>query len=318
MFFLASGLKSLILGENQILGQIKRAYQISKNNNCLGKLLEKLLQYTFYTAKLVHNKTNIGKDSLSIARCSVKIAKKIFTKLSEQNAMIVGAGEMAQIFAKYLIDNNINSLIIANRTLENAKKITKKYNNSSAIDINNIGNIIDTMDIIITLTNSDNYIFNKVDIEKVSKKRKRKPIFMLDISVPRNIDPAIDDLDDIYLYTIDNLKKIIEKNNANRFQANKEANTINIEEINNFQNWLNTLDNENLILEYRQKCNNIKSELLSEAVVKLKKGKAAEVVLNEFADKLTNKFLHKPSLALKKNGLDNSYMVEKIVRELLL
>ena len=200
----ACGLDSLVMGEPQILGQLKDAYHGAKEAGTLNKLLEKLFQHAFSTAKKVRTDTQIGSSPVSIAYCAVKLSEKIFADLSEQTVLLIGAGEMIELCAQHLNQKGVNNMIVANRTIENAQKIASEYD-AKAISLKQFSSIIHEADIIISSTAASVPIIGKGLIESALKMRKHKPIFMLDIAIPRDIEPQVGQLNDVYLYTIDDL-----------------------------------------------------------------------------------------------------------------
>ncbi len=295
----ASGLNSLVLGEPQILGQLKDSYHLAKQSNTLNGVFEKLFQQTFKIAKKIRTQTQIGSSPVSVAYCSIKLAQKIFTDLSQQTALLIGAGEMIELCAKHLNEQKINKIIIANRTLEKAQHIAKNYQNSEVITLNDLHQTIAQADIIISSTASPVPILGKGLIEFALKKRKHKPMFILDIAVPRDVEPEISQLKDAYLYTIDDLSQIIEQNTQNRQEAKTLAQKIINKESIECHSRLNTDNNETLIKNYRTQSEEIKQQVLQKSLKKLKNGTEPSEVLTLLADQLTNKLLHQPSQVLK-------------------
>jgi glutamyl-tRNA reductase len=295
----ASGLNSLVLGEPQILGQLKDAYHFAKEANTLDTILEKLFQQTFKIAKKIRTQTQIGSSPVSVAYCSIKLAEKIFADLSQQTVLLIGAGEMIELCAKHLNEQKIKKIIIANRTLKKAQLIAKNYQNSEVITLNDLHQTIDQADIIISSTASPVPILGKGLIEFALKKRKYKPMFILDIAVPRDVEPEISQLKNAYLYTIDDLSQIIEQNTQNREDAKEVAKKIIIKESLAFQTILATTSNDELIKEYRTQAYKIKDETLQKVLKKLNNGAEPAEVLTLLADQLTNKLLHNPSQNLK-------------------
>lgn len=314
IFSVASGLNSLVLGEPQILGQLKDAYHFSKKANTLDSGLEKLFQHTFKIAKKIRTQTQIGSSPISVAYCSIKLAQKIFTDLSQQTVLLIGAGEMIELCAKHLNEQKIKKLIIANRTLEKAQLIAKNYQNAEVITLNDLHSTIAQADIIISSTASPVPILGKGLIEFSLKKRKHKPIFILDIAVPRDVEPEIDQLKDAYLYTIDDLTQIIEQNTQNRQEAKTLAEKIINKESLEFQTLLNTSNNDKLIKNYRTQSEEIKRQVLEKALKKIKTGAEPNDVLTLLADQLTNKLLHHPSQTLKSlSNIEDLQTAKKIL-----
>ena len=301
----ATGLDSLVLGEPQILGQLKEAYHVAKDANTLNKLLEKLFQHAFSTAKKVRTDTQIGSSPVSVAYCAVKLSEKIFTDLSEQTVLLIGAGEMIDLCAQHLNEKGVESMIVANRTLENAQKIAKQYQ-AQAISLKQFSSVIDQADIVISSTAASVPIIGKGLIESALKQRKHKPMFMLDIAIPRDIEPEVGQLDDVYLYTIDDLQQVVSDNLDNREKEKTLAQEIIKKQNLVFNQWLETLPNEQVVQTYRLSAYEVKQQTLEQALKKLNAGTDAESVLTMLADQLTNKLLHTPFQNIK--GADTTQL----------
>ena len=294
----ATGLDSLVLGEPQILGQLKDAYHAAKEAKTLNKLLEKLFQHAFSTAKKVRTDTEIGSSPVSVAYCAVKLSEKIFSKLSEQTVMLIGAGEMIELCAQHLSQKGVKNIIVANRTIENAEKIASIYQ-ARSISLKQFSNVVHEADIIISSTAASVPIIGKGLIETALKLRKHKPMFMLDIAIPRDIEPEVAQLDDVFLYTIDDLQQVVNDNIDNRQREKTLAEEIIIDQNTRFNQWLSTLPNEQVIQSYRQNAYQIKDETLEVALKKLKNNNDPEAILRQLADQLTNKLLHTPFANIK-------------------
>lgn len=294
----ATGLDSLVLGEPQILGQLKEAYHAAKAANVLNKLLEKLFQHAFSTAKKVRTDTQIGSSPVSVAYCAVKLSEKIFTNLAEQTVLLIGAGEMIDLCAQHLNEKGVESMIVANRTLENAQKIAKQYQ-AEAISLKQFASVIDRADIIISSTAASVPIIGKGLIESALKQRKHKPMFMLDIAIPRDIEPEVGQLDDVYLYTIDDLNQVVSDNLDNREKEKTLAEEIIKKQNVLFHQWLETLPHEQVVQTYRLSAHEVKQQALAQALKKLNAGNDPESVLSMLADQLTNKLLHTPFQNIK-------------------
>ncbi len=295
----ASGLDSLVLGEPQILGQLKDAYAVAKQNKSLDKVLEKLFQYAFASAKDIRTTTDIGKNPVSIAYCGIKLSEKIFTDISKQNALLIGSGEMIKLSAQYLRQKNINNIVVANRTKENAEKITNKYG-GTAVSLKQLPYHLANADIVISSTAASVAIIGKGMIETAIKKRKHKPIFILDIAVPRDVETEVVQLDDVFLYTVDDLKQVINNNTSSRKQAAKIALEIINKKAIDFMNYLNTIPKENLIKKYQQNAEKIKNDAVLNAIKAIKSNKNTKEVIQKLADQLTNKLLHQNLINIKK------------------
>ncbi|MDC9726693.1 MAG: glutamyl-tRNA reductase [Candidatus Thioglobus sp.] len=287
----ACGLDSLVLGEPQILGQLKDAYHAGKQVGTLDKKLEKLFQHAFSTAKKVRTDTQIGSSPVSIAYCAVKLSEKIFTDLSEQTVLLIGAGEMIELCAQHLHQKGVRNMIVANRTLENAQKIAEQYN-AQSVNLKRFSSIVDQADIIISSTAASVPIIGKGLIESALKKRKHKPMFMLDIAIPRDIEPEVGQLADVYLYTIDDLEQVVSDNVDSREKEKVLAQEIIIKQAQVFNQWLAVLPNEQLVQSYRTSANQIKDQVVLDAIKRLNNGGDGEQIIKKLADQLTNKILH--------------------------
>jgi glutamyl-tRNA reductase len=308
----ACGLDSLVLGEPQILGQLKNAYHTAKQVETLNKKLEKLFQHTFSTAKKVRTDTQIGSSPVSIAYCAVKLSEKIFTDLSEQTVLLIGAGEMIELCAQHLNQKGVGNMIIANRTIENAKKIAGQYN-AQSVSLKQFSTIIHQADIIISSTAASVPIIGKGLIESALKQRKHKPIFMLDIAIPRDIEPEVGQLDDVYLYTIDDLKQVVDDNVSLREKEKVLAQEIIIKQSQVFKKWLTVLPNEQLVQNYRNSANKIKNDVVLDAIKRLKNGDDGEQIIKKLADQLTNKILHTTFKNIKQITLKNLSQCESCI-----
>ena len=294
----ACGLESLVLGEPQIFGQLKDAYQLSKNEKALDKILEKLFQHVFKTAKKVRTDTNIGSSPVSVAYCAVKLSEKIFTNLSNQTVLLIGAGEMIELSAQHLSKRGVKKMIFANRTIENAQPIAIKYE-AEAISLKSLSENLHRADIVISSTAAPIPIIGKGLIETVLHQRKHKPMLLIDLAIPRDIEPEANQLEDIFLYSVDDLQQIANSNLEERLKEKVLAKEIINEKSVDFIQWANNIPNEEIIKNHRRQANLLKDELLQIALRKLKLGSNPDLVVEELADKLTNKLLHKALESLK-------------------
>ena len=309
----ACGLESLVLGEPQIFGQLKDAYQLSKNEKALDKILEKLFQHVFKTAKKVRTDTNIGSSPVSVAYCAVKLSEKIFTNLSNQTVLLIGAGEMIELSAQHLSKRGIKKMIFANRTIENAQPIAIKYE-AEAISLKSLSENLHRADIVISSTAAPIPIIGKGLIETVLHQRKHKPMLLIDLAIPRDIEPEANQLEDIFLYSVDDLQQIANSNLEERLKEKVLAKEIINEKSVDFIEWANNIPNEEIIKNHRRQANLLKDELLQIALRKLKLGSNPDLVVEELADKLTNKLLHKALESLKNpnnSKTDSHKVVEK-------
>lgn len=302
----SSGLNSLVLGEPQIFGQIKDAYNAAHKTDSIHQTLENLFQHIFKTVKQVRTDTAIGSSPVSVAFSAVSLSKQFFGDLSEQTALLLGAGETIELVARHLKEANIGNLTIANRTFERAHALAENVG-GYAIQLNEIDNHLHEADIVIGSTGSPTTILQKEQVVNALKQRKNRPMFMVDIAVPRDIDPAINDLENVYLYTVDDLQEIIESNKASRQTAALEAEEIIELQANNFITQLNAIQQvKPLIQKYRQQAMLLKDEALSHAMHQLEQGVKAEEIIKRLANQLTNKLIHTPTSKLNHAGLEGN------------
>jgi glutamyl-tRNA reductase len=292
-----------VLGEPQILGQVKSAFQTAASANATGKMLSKLFQHVFSVSKQIRTDTAIGNSPVSVAFAAVSLARQIFSELKEQTALLIGAGETVELAARHLHQNGIGRIIVANRTVERAHSLAAQFD-GYAIALTEIGNHLAEADIVISSTASPLPILGKGTVERALKERKHRPIFMVDIAVPRDIEPEVADLSDIYLYTVDDLDEVIEENKRSRQEAALQAEEIIDQHVEEFMGWLRSLDAVELIQGYRIQAEQLRNETLKKALQQLKKGKSPEEALQFLAHTLTNKLLHTPSAQLRQAGFD--------------
>ena len=297
----AAGLDSLVLGEPQIFGQLKEAYQFSKEHNALDKTLEKMFQHAFATAKKVRTETKIGASPVSVAYCAVKLSEKIFTDLSNQTVLLIGAGEMIELSAQHLHQKGVKRMIIANRTVENTHDIAIRYD-AETINLKQLSEYLHLADIVISSTAAPVPIIGKGLIETVLVQRKHQPMLLIDLAIPRDIEPESDQLEDIFLYTVDDLQQVIEGNIESRKQEKVLAEKIIEKENIEFRAWLDSIPNEAIIKEYNKQANQVKDDAINSAMKKLESGVDPDAIIKELADRLTSKLLHAPFQNIKKTA----------------
>ncbi len=303
MLRVASGLDSLVLGEPQILGQIKDAYSKARQAGTIGKMLNKLFQHTFSVAKQVRTDTAIGSSPVSVAFAAVSLAKQIFSNMKEHTAMLIGAGETIELAARHLHSTGIGRIIIANRTVEKAHTVAEEFG-GYAIALSEIPTHLAEADIIISSTASQLPILGKGAVESAIKQRKRRPMLMIDIAVPRDIEPEVGEMEDIYLYTVDDLKEIIEEGLKSRQEAAAQAEEIIDTQVSHFMGWLQSLNSVDTIRQFRDHANSIRDNEVAKAMQMLSNGASAEKVLQKLAHNMTNKFTHAPSTQMRQAGFD--------------
>jgi len=297
----ASGLDSMILGEPQVLGQLKSAYQAALDADTLGIHLDRLFQHTFSVAKQVRSETSIGASAVSVAYAAVTLARQIFTSLSEQTALLIGAGETIELVARHLHNQGMTRMIIANRSYERAHLLAKQFD-AYAIELGEIDSHLAEADIVISSTASEEPIVSLQQARLAVKKRRHKPIFMVDIAVPRDIDPRIAEMEDIYLYTVDDLQDIIQENLKSREAAAEEAEDIISDHVSRFMGWVRSRDAVPTIRGVRDWADGIKNEVLEKAHRQIAQGKPPNEIMEYLAHNLTNKLIHKPTSRLREAG----------------
>jgi glutamyl-tRNA reductase len=314
IFRVASSLDSMVIGEPQILGQLKDAFELAHKKKATGILLNRLMKKAISVAKRVRTETRIAENAVSISFAAVELAKKIFTDLSKKVFMLLGAGEMAELAAKHLIGNGVKEVIVSNRTYERACELAKEFN-GRPVRFDEFIQEMTRADIVICSTGASDYVLKKSQMQKVMKERKQRPVFIIDISVPRNIDPETNDLDNVYLYNIDDLQGVVD---ANRFERQKEAEKaerIVEEEIETFLKWQSSLDSVPTIIALREKAEEIKKEELDKLLSKFPGiGEKEKKAIEYMATAITNKLIHPPTVALKEDFEDKDIITATIKR----
>jgi len=313
----ACGLDSLVLGEPQILGQMKQAYAQANEQGTMGSLLGKLFQHSFSVAKQVRTDTAIGSSPVSVAFAAVSLSKQIFGDLSSLTALMIGAGETIELAARHLQGNNIKHMIIANRSVDKGQALADQFA-AEAIALPQIPDYLHKADIVISSTASPLPILGKGAVEKALKKRKHKPMFMCDIAVPRDVEAEVNDLDDVFLYTVDDLHEIIQENIESREEAAEQAREIIENQVEDFLNWERALDSVEVIRDIRENAESISREILQKAQAQLAQGKSADDALAFLARTLTNKLLHQPSATLRQSGENSRHDLLEFARQLFL
>jgi glutamyl-tRNA reductase len=315
MFRVACGLDSMVLGEPQILGQMKTAYQAAYEAGTLGKHLGKLFHHTFSAAKKVRTDTAIGSSPVSVAFAAVQLAQQIFNSLSEQTALLIGAGETIELTARHLYQNNIGRIIIANRTYDKAHALASQFN-GYAIDLSELPTHLAEADIVISSTASQLPILGKGRVESAIKKRKHKPMFMVDLAVPRDIETEVAQLQDVYLYTVDDLQNTIDQNMDSRRKAAEQAEEIIDTQVEHFLSWMRSQGAQSVIKDYRLQAELTRNQVLEKALSQLNNGLNAEQVLNLLAHTLTNKLIHTPSAQIREAGENDRHDLVAAAREI--
>ena len=304
MMRVASGLDSLVLGEPQILGQIKSAYQVARESGTVGTILERLFQSSFSVAKQVRTDTAIGSSPVSVAFAAVSLAKQIFGSLTEHTALLIGAGETIELAARHLHRNGLQRMVIANRTEARARRLAAEFD-AHAVGLEKIPAYLRQADIIISSTGSPGVIVSFDDVRGAIEARKHRPIFIADIAVPLDVDPAVGELEDIYLYNVDDLEGVIQDNLNSRREAALQAEGIIEAQVSDFMRWLGTRGVTPTIRAVRSTAERTRDELLAKAEDMLARGQSPQQALRFVANTLTNKLLHSPTVELRRAGADS-------------
>jgi glutamyl-tRNA reductase len=315
VFRVASGLDSLILGEPQILGQVKQAWSLAKQQNTIRGDLDRLFQQTFAMAKRVRTETQIGAHPVSVAYASVKLARQLFSQLEQASVLLIGAGETIELAAQHLASAKVKRLMIANRTLEHAQTLATRYG-GFALPLSEFPKHLAEADIVISATASEHAIVSKTDIARALQQRKHKPMLLIDLAVPRDIEPDIALLEDIYLYTVDDLEHVLEESRASRQQAAVQAQSIIDIQAEHFFAQLNALEHQSSALKIRARVEQIRDVQLDKARQALARGDSVDEELETLAYQLSNKFMHKPSTALKQAALEGNINLLKAAEQL--
>lgn len=315
MMKVACGLDSLVLGEPQILGQMKSCYALAEQHSTLGTRLHNTFQQVFAVAKRVRSETAIGENPVSVAYAAVSLAQQIFSDLRKDTALLVGAGETMELVARHLHENGIKKVLVANRTLERAQLLAQEFD-GEALLLTSIPDYLSQADIVISSTASPLPLIGKGMVEQALKRRKHKPMFMVDIAVPRDIESQVGELNDVFLYTVDDLKEVIDENKRSREKAAQMAEQIIIEGVRKYEAEQKALSVVGTIKTFREHIVGITDIELEKALKQLRSGQEAEAVLERFARSLSNKFMHEPTASLKQAGVENNIAVVETVKEL--
>jgi glutamyl-tRNA reductase len=294
----AVGLDSMVLGEPQILGQLKEAYQSARQVSGLGGELELLFQHTFAVAKQVRTRTGIGQNPVSVAYAAVSLASRIFEDFGRARALLIGAGETIELVARHLREAGVRDMIVANRTRERAELLAGEFN-AEAISLNEIPEALARSDIVISSTAAPLPILGKGMAERALKKRRHRPIFMVDIAVPRDIEPEVGDLDDIFLYTVDDLNEVIQENRRHRQAAADQAESLIEHGVHVWLHERRIRGGGELIRRYRDRAAELRELSERQALARLARGEDPEEVIRLLAHQLTNRLLHQPTVALR-------------------
>jgi len=296
-FRVASGLDSMVLGEAQILGQMKQAVRSAEKAGTLGLVLHKLFQQTFSVAKEVRTRTDIGASSVSMAAAAVRLAERIFPAVSEQKILFVGAGEMIELTARHFAAQNPRGVTFANRTVERAQVLALQFG-GQAVSINDLAEVLASHDIVVTSTASPLPIIGKGMVERALKARRHRPMLMVDLAVPRDVEAEVSKMDDVFLYSVDDLGRVVQEGRDARAAAVSEAEHIIDAKVVDFMQWLGGREAVPTIRALRDQAERARRHEMDRALRMLRKGEPAERVLEMLSQSLTNKLMHAPTAAL--------------------
>ena len=311
----ACGLDSMVLGEPQILGQIKSAYAVSKDLEKVGSELGRAFQAAFSIAKEVRTDTAIGENPVSVAYAAVALAERIFSKLNTLSVLLIGAGRTIELVARHLADKGVSRMVVANRTLDNALNLAEKFSGHGTL-LSDIPDQLVHADIVVSSTNSQLPLLGKGAVEKALKKRKHKPMLLIDLAVPRDIEPEVREIADAYLYSIDDISKVIEDGVKSRAEAANQAHSIIERGVEDYLRQLRSLNAVATLRAFREKAESIREAELQRALKALVKGESAETVLAEMARTLTQKLIHAPSVQMKKASAEGRDDLLQMTQEL--
>ncbi len=302
LFRVATGLDSLILGEPQVLGQVKSAYQLARRANALKTPLDRLFQNAFAVAKRVRTDTQIGAHPVSVAFAAVKLAQQVFAELDRATVLLIGAGDTIELAGRHLLDQRVRRLLVANRTLSHAQALASRFG-GYALPLEELDRHLSEADIVISATASREPVLSVKSVRQALKLRKQRPVFLLDLAVPRDIEAAVADLDNVYLYTVDDLDRSIAENRRSRREAAEQAEAIIELQVEHFLAWWQASDRIDALRELRQRGEAERDAVLVRARAMLSQGRSPEQALDYLAHTLTNKLLHAPSANLRAAAL---------------
>jgi len=297
-FSVASGLDSMVIGEPQILGQLKEAYRAAQDAGTTGPLLNRLFQAAFSVAKRVRTETQIGANAVSVASAAIAMARTVFASFENRTALLVGAGETIALAARHLHADGLNRMIIANRSVERAREVASEFH-GFAIGLEDIPTHLHEADVVIASTAAPNAIITHAMTADALKSRKRRPIFMVDLAVPRDIEPEVTELEDVYLFTLDDLQGFVDKNLEGRRQAAREADQLISTEVDRFELDLRSRDAAPTIRRLRDEAESQRKLTIEQAKRMLASGRDPHEVLDYLAETLTNRLMHAPSQRLR-------------------
>jgi len=311
LFRVASSLDSMVIGEPQILGQIKTSYGYATEYKTAGLILNRFLHKAFSVAKRVRTETAIASNAVSVSFAAVELARKIFDTLDDKKVMLIGAGEMCELAARHFINNGVSQVLVTNRTFERAEKLAAEFSGRPIL-FENFADHLHQVDIVLTSTGAPNFILGAKQVDEVIRLRKYRPMFFIDIAVPRDIDPKVNDIANVYLYDVDDLQGVVQANLKERHKEAKKAEGIIDQEIGQFYRWLAGLEVVPTIVALRQKFEEVRRQELDKTFANLKDlGPKERKSIEAMTGAIINKLLHQPTTLLKgaqENGTDDNFV----------
>lgn len=316
LFRVGASLDSMIVGEPQILGQLKQAYKASAESNSTGAILNRFLHKSFTVAKRVRTETNIGGNAVSISYAAVELAKKIFGDLQDKTVMLIGAGEMAELAAEHLLSQGISEVIVVNRTFENAVKLAQRFNGKAA-GLDDLIPMLEKVDILISSTGATDLVLKQEDVKPVMNQRMNRPLFLIDIAVPRDLDEKLNKLDNVYLYDIDDLTHVVDINKEERDKEAGRGERIVIEETMKFIQWMEGMEVTPTIIELRKKADAICKAEIARTISNMQDlSPKAQKSIEKMAGAIANKMLHNPINYMKADHPGDKGTKLAFIREL--
>jgi glutamyl-tRNA reductase len=312
----ACGLDSMVLGEPQILGQLKQAYQAAVGQGTAGKILNRLFQHSFYVAKQIRTQTAIGENPVSVAFAAVKLAKQIHGDFNDKTALLVGAGDTITLVAHHLRASNIANLIIANRTFERSVELATRFN-GTAVTLNDLPLHLAKADIVVSSTASRLPLITEGAVRTALKTRRQAPMFIVDLAVPRDVEPSAGDVADVYLYSVDDLNQVVGENARLREAAATQAEAMINIQAQSYMDWLQSQDSTQTIVAIRDHADRVKEQLVEKARRRLAAGDDAEEVINNLANGLVKRLLHNPTIKIREAAMDGRDDVVRLARDIL-
>ena len=305
LFRVTASLDSLVMGEPQILGQVKDAYHRAVENNATGMILNKVLHHAFRVAKRVRTETAIANNAVSVSYTAVELAKKIFGSLEGKAVLLIGAGEMSELAARHLINHGVGRILIANRTYARAREMADAFH-GTAVEFSDLANKLGEADIVIASTGATGYVITREMVAKALHERRNRLLFLIDIAVPRDVDPEAGEIDNVFLYNIDDLQEVVDDNIRNRRQEAERAEAIIEEEVIKCRVWMNSLTVVPTIVSIREKVEGIIKGELEKSASWMKNLRDEEKNnVETLANSIVNKIIHDPITSLKEESQDN-------------